>query len=153
MAVNHLIAVNSVVDGIGIIGGSPYGCNILPNRDDICSGFQVNAHLENTTAPWSDWVANECRQYMKAREARGAIDPLSGIKGKPVYLFSGTDDVWVYQSVMRAVALQFRNLSANVEAEFSLPAAHSWVVDDLTCTQPGVADKVRHGTGRYGTVR
>lgn len=46
--------------------------------------------------------------------------------------------VWVYQTVMKGVEMQFANLSANIKTEFTLHAAHSWVVDGQTCSAPGV---------------
>lgn len=61
---------------------------------------------------------------------------LPNVRPPSSQLFSGLDDVWVYQNVMRAVALQFADLGANLKTEFSLYAAHSWVVDDITCA-PG----------------
>ena len=46
-----------------------------------------------------------------------------------------------YQSVMRAVAAQFQNLSAAVETQFNLDANHAWLVDNTTCSNRGVALK------------
>lgn len=40
-------------------------------------------------------------RYLAERVAAGLIPPLTGLHQKPVYLFSGTDDVYVYQSVMK----------------------------------------------------
>lgn len=41
MAVNHLVAFADLVQGLGIIGGSPYGCCTVPDCGNSCSGFQV----------------------------------------------------------------------------------------------------------------
>jgi hypothetical protein len=139
MAVNHLVAFADVVEGMGIIGGSPYGCNQVPDCGNSCSGFQSSAHLENTSIPWDDWVDGLRVSYLAERARAGRVAALSHLVGKPVYLFSGLDDVYVYQSVMRAVDYQFRNLSARVKSEFSLYAAHAWVVDNETCSGPGEA--------------
>jgi hypothetical protein len=127
-AINHLVAFSSAVQGIGIVGGSPYGCNIVPNSGYSCSGFAVadrvgGKHLENKSIPWDSWLKTLCRPYLEARAARGLVDPLANLVGKPVYLLSGLDDVvgmsciapplnltvscilsvlqWVYQPVMR----------------------------------------------------
>jgi len=70
---------------------------------------------------------------MGERANKDLIDPVDNLVNKPVFLLSGTDDTWVYQSVMRGVATQFQNLSARVKTVFNLSAAHSWVVDDQTC--------------------
>ena len=37
------------------------------------------------------------------------------------------------QTVMRAVAQQFVNLSAAVRTEFTVASAHAWIVDEDTC--------------------
>jgi hypothetical protein len=149
LAVNHLIAFSSKVQGVGLVGGSPYGCNSLPDSGFTCSGFQTSntAHLENKTIPWQDYL-KICHQYLKAKEAAGKIDSVSNLRNKPVFLLSGTDDTWVYQPVMRAVADQFKNLSAKLKTEFTLPAAHSWVVDNITCKHPGEQQSKKSCCGR-----
>lgn len=138
-AVNHLVAFSDIVVGLGIIGGSPYGCNQLPDCGNSCSGFQSKTHLENTSIPWNSWLDELRTGYIAQRVSSGKIAPLGHLVNKPVYLFSGLDDVYVYQSVMRAVDYQFRNLSSKVKSEFGIYAAHSWVVDNETCSRPGVA--------------
>ena len=51
-ALNHLVAYSDVVTGLGIVGGSMYGCNTVPNATFACSGYVSNgAHLENTSIP------------------------------------------------------------------------------------------------------
>lgn len=139
VAVNHLVAFSDVVVGLGIIGGSPYGCSELPDCGNTCSGYQTNIHLENKSIPWNSWVDGLRAGYVAQRARVGKIAPLVHLANKPVYLFSGLDDVYVYQSVMRAVEYQFRNFSSRVKTEFGLYAAHAWVVDNETCAHPGMA--------------
>jgi hypothetical protein len=138
MAVNHLIAYSSVVEGVGVVGGSPYGCNTLPDAVNTCSGWQHNSSAMNSTIPWDDFLGF-CRSYLQARAASGLIDPLSALSQKPVYLVSGTNDQTVYQPVMKAVATQFLNLSSNIKTVFDLPSNHAWLVDNITCSNPGTA--------------
>ena len=143
IALNHCVAYADVVDGVGIIGGSPYGCNTVPDSFNSCSGYAShppNVHLENTSIPWNQWVDDIRRGYLNQRAASERIAALSNLVDKPVFLFSGLDDVYVYQSVMRAVADQFRNLSARVKTEFDYYAAHAWVVDRETCAHAGVQE-------------
>ena len=143
IALNHLVAYSDICDGVGIIGGSPYGCNTVPDSSNSCSGYvshPPNAHLENKSIPWNTWVDGIRRGYLNQRAASERIAALSNLVDKPVFLFSGLDDVWVYQSVMRAVADQFRNLSARVKTEFTYYAAHAWVVDRETCVHAGVQE-------------
>eukprot|EP00040_Diaphanoeca_grandis_P029363 m.171878 g.171878 ORF g.171878 m.171878 type:complete len:394 (+) comp31665_c1_seq1:466-1647(+) len=137
-AVQHFVAYSDVVDGMGIVGGSPYGCNTLPDSGNTCSGFANNVpHAENKSIPWPRFV-DQCLDYLKQRAANHSIASVSNIANKPVFLFSGTDDVWVYQNVMRAVNLQFTQLNASIKTVFDINAAHSWVVDSETCAHPGV---------------
>jgi len=93
MALNHLVAFSDLVLGIGIIGGSPYGCTTVPASGYSCSGFEVATHLENKSIPWDAWVDKIDGGYLAKRAANQLVAPLSLLKGKPVYLFSGTDDV------------------------------------------------------------
>eukprot|EP01047_Picozoa_sp_COSAG01_P089297 COSAG01_NODE_21437_length_902_cov_1.210461_2_plen_137_part_01 len=37
-AIIHLVAFSSVVDGATILGGAPFGCQIVPNASWACSG-------------------------------------------------------------------------------------------------------------------
>jgi hypothetical protein len=138
MAVNHLVAFADLVEGLGIIGGSPYGCCTVPDCGNSCSGYNSRGpHLENTSIPWTSWVGGIRDGYLEERARRGLVAPLAHLVDMPVFLFSGLDDVYVYQSVMRAVATQFRNLSSRVHTEFGYYAAHAWVVDSETCKLPG----------------
>ena len=89
-ALNHLVAHSDVVTGLGIVGGSMYGCNTVPNATFACSGYVSNgAHLENTSIPWAQYVAHVRGGYLEKRAARGAIAPLHHLVKKPVFLFSG----------------------------------------------------------------
>ena len=72
MAIIHLIAFSSVVEGAGIVGGSPYGCNILPDAENTCSGWQHNSSEPNTTIPWTSFL-DTCRAYLQARATAGTI--------------------------------------------------------------------------------
>eukprot|EP00041_Stephanoeca_diplocostata_P011934 m.198169 g.198169 ORF g.198169 m.198169 type:complete len:420 (+) comp18738_c0_seq1:81-1340(+) len=138
VAVNHLIAFSTHVSGIGIIGGSPYGCNILPNSGNTCSGWDNSGqNRENKSIPWNDFL-QKCTGYVNSRAAHGLIDPLENLNTRPVYLFSGIDDVTVYQQVMKAVASQFRNLTSALKTEFSFHADHAWIVNSEFCKHPNV---------------
>jgi len=138
LAVIHQIVHSDRVSAVGLIGGSPYGCNVLPDSSDTCSGWRSDSSAENTSIPWNNYL-KLCQSYLETREINGFIDSLSNLKHKPVYLVSGTKDSTVFQQVMRAVSDQFTNLGATVKSEFSLDAEHSWVVDNITCDRKGVA--------------
>eukprot|EP00750_Incisomonas_marina_P002512 INCI12385.2.p1 GENE.INCI12385.2~~INCI12385.2.p1 ORF type:complete len:505 (+),score=75.01 INCI12385.2:167-1681(+) len=147
MAITHFVAFSAAVTGVGIVGGAPYGCQLLPDSGDACG-----AMADNTSLPWDEYVDNEFFPYLVRREIDGLIDPLENLRGSSVYLYSGQDDTCVYKDVMRAVERQLRNLtsiwgSSNVSATrfgerqafhtvFDVPSEHAWIVDDFVCNQP-----------------
>lgn len=85
LAVNHGVAFAASVRGIGVLGGSPYGCNILPNGAD--GDFTTCSYWTGNITRSADWLSR-CDAYLKERAARGVIDSLEHLKDKPVYLFS-----------------------------------------------------------------
>lgn len=135
LAINHGVAFSASVRDIGVLGGSPYGCNILPNGGSgdytTCSYWTANRSRS------AEWLSH-CGTYLRARAAHGAVDALEHMANKPVYLFSGTRDSMVWQRTMRAVEQQFRGLGANVYSRFDLAAEHGWIVDNVTCNRPNV---------------
>ena len=42
IAMTHLVAFSSHVLGMGIVGGAPYGCNIVANAGDACGAMAGN---------------------------------------------------------------------------------------------------------------
>jgi hypothetical protein len=135
LAVNHGVAFSAAVQGIGVLGGSPYGCNVLPNAAD--GDFTTCSYWTASKAKSTAWLAR-CDAYLQARAAAGLVDDLKHLKGTPVYLFSGTRDSMVWQRTMRAVEQQFRGFGAHVYSRFDLAAEHAWIVDNATCNRPNV---------------
>jgi len=121
MAVQHLFAFSSVVDGAAIAAGSPYGCGALPNEMLACYTGPVDIQGSIAYARW--------------REARGEIDSLENL-AKPILLFNGREDYTVYIDVMRAVSKQLQALapSFQIEQRFRTNAAHVWSVDNGPCS-------------------
>lgn len=133
IAVLHFVAFSGTAKGVGVIAGSPYGCQILPDYAYTCS------MPRNTSGPtpWADYL-DKTYKYMKDRADHGLIDPIENMVGRPVYLFSGGRDNIVARQVMLAVDTQMRNLtsSSSVLGVYDIAAEHSFVVDDHTCAQP-----------------
>ena len=150
LAVVHTVAFSGSVEGTGLIGASPYGCQTLPDAADTCSGMNSDGVTFNASIPWQTYL-NTCHIYMQTHANRDQIDPLSNLQGTPVFLFSGTRDSVVFQPVMHAVATQFANLSAKVKTEFGLAAEHAWILDDEQCPHPGAADTA-HCCGPKGST-
>lgn len=139
MAVNHFVAFSTVTTGVGVVAGAPYGCNLVDKRrSDPCGSA-------SSTVPWARLLRRMAR-YMRRRAARGLIDPLEGMRDHKVYLFSGSNDWVVANSVMRAVEWQLGNLTgaASVKVNFNINSTHGWVVDGERCgpRPPGTEEAV-----------
>jgi hypothetical protein len=148
LAINHGIAFSQTVGGIGVLGGSPYGCNVLPDpsdEGDTCSYWTPNSTVSR------QWLA-QCGKYLSERAAAGLVDGLEHLRGKPVYLFSGTRDSMVWQRTMRAVDEQFVDLGARVRSVFDIAANHAWIVDNVTCDRPNVPVNTGGPAGTASTV-
>ena len=147
MAIMHTVAFSSYVTGVGIVGGAPYGCQLLPDAGDACG-----AMADNATLPWDQYVDDEFFQYLVQRAEDGLIDPLESLRGTNVYLYSGLFDTCVYRDVMKAVERQLRNLTKlwddntdtlgdfptqAFKTVYDIPSEHAWIVDDFVCNRPG----------------
>ena len=142
MAVAHLVAFAREVEGVGLVGASPFGCQTLPDCADTCSGWQSNSSAENTSIPWAAYL-DACRDYAGARARQGRVDPLAALAGVPAYLFSGTADTTVFPSVMRAVRTQLQQFRLNVSGQYALAAQHAWIAGPASCARPDVPDAGR----------
>ena len=151
-ALFHLVSHSNRVTGAGVIGGSPYGCQLLPDSGDTCSGWMSTGHEENTSIPWPLYLKT-CNAYLTERAAGQLVDPLASLQGRPVYLLSGLGDTTVYQQVMRAVAQQFTAIGTNVKTEFTLDLNHAWAVDNQTCSNTGAALPGNQCCGFKGTAK
>ena len=100
LAVNHGVAFSSAVRGIGVLGGSPYGCNILPNGGG--GDYTTCSYWTPDAATGSAWL-RQCDTYLQRRASAALIDYPGHLKATNVYLFSGTRDSMVWQRTMRAV--------------------------------------------------
>eukprot|EP00729_Bicosta_minor_P011042 gene11042-33129_t len=152
MALFHLVSHSKRVTGAGVIGGSPYGCQLLPDSGDTCSGWMSTGHEENTSIPWPLYLKT-CNAYLTERAAGQLVDPLASLQGRPVYLLSGLGDTTVYQQVMRAVAQQFAAIGTKVKTEFTLDLNHAWAVDNQTCSNTGAALPGNQCCGFKGTAK
>ena len=160
LALLHFVAHSASCRGVGIIGGSPYGCQLMPASQYGCSGYANNSNKRDPTIPWDALRNNTFTPYLHARAAQGLIDPLSSIVngsgGEPAahaYLYSGLHDKDVFQEVMQAVRDQLLGpdelamAPESVRVVFDVPSAHAFVVDDETCAAPG-ATRPRHCCGQ-----
>ena len=143
MAMIHLISHSKRVSAAGIVAGAPYGCQVLTTwgNEHACGApFWPNSGPANPTN------YGRIKAYLLAREKAGLIDSLSNLKGKPAWLFRGSNDAVVYAGPMKATARQVRNLGMNVTTVFDIPAEHGWVVNAPDMPFPGSY----YGCAHYG---
>jgi hypothetical protein len=117
MAVQYEVAFSAATLGVGVVAGGPYNC-----------GY-VNIAAAITCMRGAPSAANS---YAAARgfAALGQIDPVSNIAKARVYLFSGTKDAVVSQSVMKSVR-DFYRLAKAPDADVvyvdTVPAGHGFI--------------------------
>jgi hypothetical protein len=72
--------------------------------------------------------------YTKSEANAGAIDPVSNISGKPIYMFSGTLDTVVYQQSMNNLLQYYENFtsSSNINYNNHTGAEHAWISPDAS---------------------
>jgi len=121
MAAQYAVAFSASTFGVGVIAGGPYAC------------ARVNA---GGIAACMKGEPSAAQSFQAATEAaaKGAIDPLAGLAGSRVYLFSGTNDATVGRPVVEAVR-GFYQLAgtpeANLLAVTDLPAGHAFLSPDF----------------------
>jgi hypothetical protein len=122
MAIQHLFAYSSRVEGAAIAAGSPYGC-----------GARSMKWSTNWTGScyWGGTNISDTIGYIQERFKAGLIDDPSNLKSTPVVVFNGKWDWVVYTADSQDVMTQ---LSHFVQAEkltgkLDTWAAHVWSLD------------------------
>ena len=119
-----------------MVGGAPYGCNLLPNSNRFPAGKQTCQFPPKNT----DWPAHIRRmdRYISRHAKESLIDPTSFLHGTRVVLFSSSEDTVVLQPVMRAAATQVpsqpRCLNSNPRLSLFSPLLSS--LYDLSALSP-----------------
>jgi poly(3-hydroxybutyrate) depolymerase len=154
-AVQMHVAHSTTFKGAAVYAGGVYWCagaggaaTALAN----CGGLTLSTNQAsyNSTLAASD-------AYLDLQSSLGTIDPMSNLRGQPVYLWSGTQDTVVNPLEMADLNAQYLRLGANVRFDNGYPAAHGWESPDgelacgvlgspymVSCSTNGVAyDSVR----------
>ncbi|MET9954269.1 PHB depolymerase family esterase [Streptomyces sp. NPDC006339] len=117
MATQLHVAYSGTFSGSAAFASGPYHCaqgslsTALNACMDTVQDLQLSK-LEQTTRDWS---------------ARGMVDPISHLSGDPVYVFSGTNDATVKQSVATALADYYGRFGARVRYQRTTAAGHAWI--------------------------
>jgi poly(3-hydroxybutyrate) depolymerase len=124
MAGQFHIAFSTTLVGAGIVAGGPYGCaeGQLPVALNRCMQTTLGAPDPARLHELAEELAGE-----------GRIDPLTGLTGDRVYVFSGTEDETVTPPVV-ARAVDFYRLAgvpdADIEHVVDVAAGHGFITDD-----------------------
>jgi len=120
MAVQFHVAHSSAVSGAGALAAGPYYCAM---------GNLWTAYYNcMTPTAWSKPPSAELLVGLAQGFARtGAIDPLAGLSGSKVWLFSGTRDETVKPEVVVALRDFYRRIAPRAEVTLvaDVPAGHA----------------------------
>lgn len=139
MANQFHLAHSNLIMGAGIIAGGLYGCAIRAVDDNgQPSSLASIATSACMTTPGMLRPAATYAARAQGFAERGTIDPLSGLRGDRVYMFTGHSDHVVNPEIVRRGRDVYRLLGiAQSDLQFvgvnALPgngAGHSWVTRD-----------------------
>lgn len=111
------IAYSGTVSGAGIFTAGPYHC---------AQGSLTTAELACMN-DISDDQPQALEQTIATRSANGQIDPAANLTGDPVWIYHGTGDTTVKESVADDLAAVNQHTGADVAYTKTSPAGHSWV--------------------------
>jgi poly(3-hydroxybutyrate) depolymerase len=106
MAGQFHVAFSEIVVGAGIVAGGPYGCA----EGQLATA--LNRCMQTHIGPPEP---ARLLQRAEALAQQGAIDPLAGLLGDRVYVFSGTEDGTVVPAVVAATAAFYRATGVSEE--------------------------------------
>lgn len=151
MAGQFQVAYSSIVIGAGIVAGGPYGCANTPGTSYIpfwpyAQGMNLNRAVNHCMDDGSFFSgvpsAGELGRQARRLAENGRIDPLDGLKGDKVYIFSGGNDETVERAVVERAAELYRELGVpegNIAFVKHEQAAHAFITEDggLACGKSG----------------
>lgn len=123
MTVQMHIAFSGKIAGAGVVAGGPYDCADGRLLTAISSCMSGTGGLPE---------AGESVLRAEDNAAAGVIDPLAGLTGDRVYLFSGTQDETVDQGVMDVTRDFYTQMGIAEDAlryVADVPAGHAFLAD------------------------
>ena len=119
-ALQHAFAFSSIISGLTIATGSPYGCGVQ--------------QLHGVTCYFGPVDAGDMLRYARRRFEQGLIDDPRHLKDMPVLLFSGSSDYVVLTRMLRYVTEQLSAFKVRPPVQvFNTSASHVWSVDHGSC--------------------
>jgi poly(3-hydroxybutyrate) depolymerase len=128
-AVDLHVAHSAAIKGAAIYAGGVYYCaqDSLGLALAECGG----ATSPNCQALYVSTLA-QSESYLDAQSTAGTIDNESNLRGQPVYMWEGTNDVVVNPSEMVDLQSEYKHYGANVTFDNAFPANHGWESPDGT---------------------
>jgi len=125
MAMQHLVAFSSTVEGAAIVAGAPYGCGRHGAHGHWVSGGRCYNGGTNVTA---------AAQYIREQFKAGLIDDPRNLRSTPILVFNGKEDFTVKVAVSQDIVKQLTGLHCTkVKQNFQTSAAHVWSLDHGQC--------------------
>jgi len=137
MATQLQVAYSKTFHGAAIFAGGPYYCaqdNVYIALNDCTKNYY------STNVPLLEHDTDNTAYY-------GYIDPTSYLSGQKAWLFSGTSDTTVYQSVVRDLQTYLKHYGVSVTANFTTAAGHGWITPDTTAACGGTASPFLNNCG------
>jgi len=140
MAVQFHVAHSETVVGVGVVAGGPYGCaeswfaRTMPWMPGASAANAIQAQYSCMQTNWLTPGPEALADRAAALAEAGMIDPLQGLAGDRVYLFSGSADETVIEDVVAAAADFYRAVGTAEEELVFLygsPANHAFITDEV----------------------
>jgi hypothetical protein len=151
MAGQFQVAHSETVKGAGLVAGGPYACAHTPGGEfnpfwTVVIPWNLSRALDRCME--DGWLfssvpdADELLDYARKLARQGKIDPIDGLAGDRVYLFTSSADGTVESGVVevaKAFYLASGIADANVRYETHETAAHAFLTEGqgLACGQSG----------------
>lgn len=130
MAVQYGVAFSKDTIGVGVVAGGPYGCAMTYGA--LFTYFCMKSD-PNPDRTWD---------VAKQNGAGGEIDPVANIAAQRVYLFGGTADTVVKQTVVKSLEGFYRAgkiKPANLRTVYGMPAGHAFLTTDAATADCGIS--------------
>ncbi|MDB5094439.1 MAG: poly (3-hydroxybutyrate) depolymerase [Candidatus Eremiobacteraeota bacterium] len=137
MATQLQVAYSKTFHGAAIFAGGPYYCaqdNAYIALNDCTKNYY------STNVPLLETDTDNTAYY-------GYIDPTSYLSGQKAWLFSGTNDTTVYQSVVRDLQTYLTHYGVTVTTNFTTAAGHGWITPDATAACGATASPFLNNCG------
>jgi poly(3-hydroxybutyrate) depolymerase len=123
MATQLHYSYSANIKGEAIFAGAPYFCA----EDNVDYALYDCAGTEYGAIPLGTLEADT-----NNAAAEGYIDPVKDLSGEHAWIFSGTKDSVVAQSVVKSANTMLQHYGVSTTTNFTTAAEHGWVTPDVT---------------------